>query len=64
MRIESTVFKEVFKGRSANNVSFLCAVLRSKALAIVEPSEKVQFLHVIAEDYTARRDALEKLKKK
>lgn len=59
---KSSVFKSVIKGGSANNVSFLSAVLRSEEIALVLKSEKSQFLHVVNPLLINQRDRLAKLK--
>jgi len=59
---KSSVFKAVIKGGSANNVSFLSAVLRSEEIALILKSEKSQFLHVVNPLLINQRDRLSKLK--
>lgn len=59
---KSSVFKSVIKGGSANNVSFLSAVLRSEEIALILKSEKSQFLHVVNPLLINQRDRLTKLK--
>jgi|TARA_R110002060_G_scaffold73351_1_gene82236 hypothetical protein len=55
---KSTVFKSVFKGASANNASFLAAVLRSKDIDLIVSTEKSQYLHMIPSNYESVRDQL------
>ena len=55
---KSTVFKSVFKGASANNASFLAAVLRSKDINLIVSTEKSQYLHMIPSNYESIRDQL------
>lgn len=59
---KSSVFKSVMKGGSANNVSFLSAVLRSEEIALILKSEKSLFLHVVNPLLINQRDRLSKLK--
>lgn len=59
---KSSVFKSVMKGGSANNVSFLSAVLRCEEIALILKSEKSQFLHVVNPLLVNQRDRLSKLK--
>ncbi len=59
---KSSVFKSVIKGGSANNVSFLSAVLRSEEITLILKSEKSQFLHVVNPLLINQRDRLSKLK--
>tara|TARA_R110000737_G_scaffold314184_1_gene323889 strand:- start:13102 stop:13677 length:576 start_codon:yes stop_codon:yes gene_type:complete len=59
---KSSVFKSIIKGGSANNVSFLSAVLRSEEVALILKSEKSQFLHVVNPLLINQRDRLAKLK--
>ena len=59
---KSSVFKSVMKGGSANNVSFLSAVLRSEEIALTLKSDKSQFLHVVNPLLINQRDRLAKLK--
>jgi len=58
---KSAVLKPVFSGASANNPSFLAAVLRSPAVSLLDLTEKSAFLHRIHGDFKSRRDALLKL---
>lgn len=59
---KSSVFKSIIKGGSANNVSFLSAVLRGEEIALILKSEKSQFLHVVNPLLINQRDRLSKLK--
>jgi len=58
---KSGVFKALFKGGSVNNVSFLAAVLRSSAMALIAPTEKSIFLHQLADDFANKKTKLMKL---
>lgn len=60
---KSTVFKTVFQGASANNASFLAAVLRSKDINLIVSTEKSQYLHMIPKNYESVRDQLLALNK-
>ena len=55
---KSTVLKTVFKGASANNASFLAAVLRSKEINLIVSTEKSQYLHMIPNNYESVREQL------
>ena len=55
---KSTVLKSIFKGASANNASFLAAVLRSKDINLIVSTEKSQYLHMIPNNYESVRDQL------
>jgi hypothetical protein len=55
---KSAVFKSVFKGASANNASFLAAVLRSKDINLIISTEKSQYLHMLPSNYESVRDQL------
>ncbi|URQ87039.1 hypothetical protein J8Z28_03850 [Pseudoalteromonas sp. SCSIO 43088] len=55
---KSTVFKSVFKGASANNASFLAAVLRSKDINLIVSTEKSQYLHMLPNNYESVREQL------
>lgn len=61
---KSSLVKGLFTGKgskSANNASFLIAVLRSKEIGLIKPSEKSQFLSVLSTDFTAKsKDLLAK----
>lgn len=59
---KSSAFKSIMKGGSANNVSFLSAVLRSEEVALILKSDKSQFLHVVNPLLINQRDRLSKLK--
>lgn len=59
---KSSVFKTIIKGGSANNVSFLSAVLRCEEIALIQKSEKSQFQHVINPLLVNQQDRLAKLK--
>lgn len=55
---KSTVLKTVFKGASANNASFLAAVLRSKEINLIVSTEKSQYLHMLPNNYESVREQL------
>lgn len=55
---KSTVLKSVFKGASANNASFLAAVLRSKEINLIVSTEKSQYLHMLPHNYESVREQL------
>lgn len=59
---KSSILKPLFKGGSANNVSFLAAVCRCEYFALVLPTEKNQFLHVVNPLLANQKDRLYKLK--
>jgi len=59
---KSSIFKVVIKGGSANNVSFLSAVLRCDEMSLILKSEKSQFLHFVNPLLVNQRDRLTKLK--
>jgi hypothetical protein len=58
---KSSTFKVVIKGGSANNVSFLSAVLRCEEIELIVQSKRSQFLHVVHTDWAKHRDNLSKL---
>ncbi len=58
---KSGVFKPVFKGGSANNVSFLSAVLRSESIALIDSTENSIFLHQLHGSFESGKEALLKL---
>lgn len=43
----SSLFKQVIKGRSSNNASFVAGILRSEALQLIQGSEKGLFHHQV-----------------
>lgn len=58
---KSSLVKGLFSGKgskSANNASFLIAVLRAKEIGLVVPSENSQFLSVLSADFKAKSKAL------
>ena len=59
---KSSILKPLFKGGSANNVSFLAAICRCEDFALILPTEKNQFLHVINPLLANQKDRLYKLK--
>lgn len=58
---KSGVFKPVFAGKSANNASFIAAVLRCSAIALTDSTENSIFLHMLNKNFKSRREALLKL---
>ena len=58
---KSGVFKAVFKGASANNASFLAAVLRSNAINLIGSTEKSIYLHQLNGELEKKKEALLKL---
>lgn len=58
---KSSITKELFTGKgskSANNTSFLVAVLRSKELKLITSSDKSQFLSVLSSEFKAQSKKL------
>lgn len=58
---KSSIVKDVFTGKgskSANNTSFLIAVLRSKEIALVVPNDKSQFLSNLSPDFKSKAKSL------
>jgi len=58
---KSTILKEAFVGKgskSANNTSFLAAVLRSKEIALIVPSDKSQFLSNLSPEFKVQSKKL------
>ncbi len=58
---KSSIVKDVFSGKgskSANNTSFLIAVLRSKEIGLVVPNGKSQFLSNLSSDFKAKAKSL------
>ena len=58
---KSGVFKPVFEGKSANNASFIAAVLRCSALSLIGSTGNSIFLHQLHSNYKQGREALLKL---
>lgn len=58
---KSSIFKAAFKGASANNASFLAAVLRSSAIDLIGSTEKSIFLHQLNSELEKKKEALSKL---
>ena len=58
----SSVFKPLFKSGSANNASFIAAVLRHEELALIIPTEKKVFLHLANPLIVNQQDRIAKLK--
>lgn len=59
---KSSIFKTVISGKSANNCSFISAVLRCEEFGLILKSEKSQFLHLVNPLLVNQRDRLTKLK--
>ncbi|GAA6173841.1 hypothetical protein NBRC116592_35110 [Colwellia sp. KU-HH00111] len=59
---KSSIFKAVINGKSANNCSFISAVLRCDEMGLILKSEKSQFLHLVNPLLVNQRDRLTKLK--
>lgn len=59
---KSSIFKGIINGKSANNCSFISAVLRSEEFGLIVKSEKSQFLHLVNPLLVNQRDRLTKLK--
>lgn len=58
---KSSIFKEIINGKSANNCSFVSAVLRCEDLNLILKSSN-QFLHLVNPLLVNQRDRLTKLK--
>lgn len=58
---KSSIFKEIINGKSANNCSFVSAVLRCEGLNLILKSSN-QFLHLVNPLLVNQRDRLTKLK--
>jgi len=58
---KSGEFKPVFKGGSANNASFLAAVLRCNVISLIDSTENSIFLHQLHGNFKNKREALLKL---
>lgn len=58
----SSAFKTLFKSGSANNTSFIAAVLRHEELALIQPTEKKVFLHLANPLIVNQQDRIAKLK--
>jgi len=56
--IKSTLLKPVFKGGSANNCGFMCAVLRSTKIGLLTQSDKSVFVHRLSSDYQVNKAKL------
>lgn len=59
---KSSIFKVIITGKSANNFSFISAVLRCDEMGLILKSEKSQFLHLVNPLLVNQRDRLTKLK--
>lgn len=58
---KSGLFKPLFGGKSANNASFIAAVLRCSAISLTGSTENSIFLHVLNKNFKSKREALLKL---
>tara|TARA_R110001583_G_scaffold115266_1_gene265799 strand:+ start:10712 stop:11197 length:486 start_codon:yes stop_codon:yes gene_type:complete len=59
---KSSVFKSIIKGGSANNTSFISAVLRCDEVALIIKSDKSQYLHLPHPLLAKRMELLNNLK--
>lgn len=57
---KSSALKECMVGKSANNASFLAAILRSSDIGLIKPSEKSTFHHLLVDDFEQRAASLQK----
>ncbi len=57
---KSSALKDCMVGKSANNASFLAAILRSSDINLIKPSEKSTFHHVLADDFEQQAASLQK----
>ena len=55
---KSGVLKALFKSGSANNVSFLAAILRSEPVGLIIANPQSQFQHLLAADFEEKAKAL------
>jgi len=55
---KSTLLKTCIVGKSANNASFLAAILRAPGLELIKASEKSPFIHVLTEDFEQAAQAV------
>jgi len=55
---KSTLLKTCIVGKSANNASFLAAILRAPGLELIQASEKSPFIHVLTEDFEQAAQAV------
>lgn len=56
--IKSGILKPLFKSGSANNASFMAAILRAPEVGLLEPDPQRQFQHLLAGDFVAKAEAL------
>jgi len=54
----STILKAVIVGKSSNNTSFMAGILRSKDVALIEPSPEGIFLHRLVDNFDEQTKAL------
>ncbi len=55
---KSGILKPLFKSGSANNVSFLAAILRSEPIGLIIANPQSQFQHLLAPDFESKAQAL------
>ena len=55
---KSTCLKSCMTGKSANNASFLAAILRSPEISLIKASEKSIFHHLLVDDFEKLSTAL------
>ena len=55
---KSTLLKPLFKSTSANNAGFLCAVLRSQDIKLIQPAGNNLYLHELTPDYDECRELM------
>lgn len=60
--IKSSIFKEIIRSGSANNVGFAAACFRCDEIGLILQAEKNQFLHVVNPLLINRKDMIMKLK--
>lgn len=57
----SSLFKQVIKGKSSNNASFVAGILRAPDVALIQPTEKGLFQHQAHPELDKNYDRLQKL---
>jgi len=55
---KSTLLKPLFKSTSANNAGFLCAVLRSPDIKLIQPAGNNLYLHELTPDYEESKEVM------
>ncbi len=55
---KSGTLKPLFKSGSANNVSYLAAILRSEPIGLIIANPQSQFQHLLAPDFESKAQAL------